>query len=36
MKGNAYKEKHDMIMNENRITHLGEAVSSLLYKSIRP
>ena len=34
MKGKAYKEKLDKIMNENPFTHLGDAVYSLLYKSI--
>ena len=34
MKGKAYKEKLDIIMSENPFTHLGDAVYSLLYKSI--
>ena len=34
MKGKAYKEKLDMILDENPFTHLGDAVYSLLYKSI--
>lgn len=34
MKGKAYKEELDMIMSENPFTHLGDAVYSLLYKSI--